>query len=284
MTTAIVRGLAMGSLYGLLAMAIALLRRTTGALSFAHGEIGGFAALFAIAAVGRGTPWGLAAAGGIAVAALTGAGFHLLVGRRIPGHEPVMPTVATVGLLLALIAGGQRLWGVYPRVLPTSFSSSIEAFGALVAPSQLVALVTGLAGAVGFTMLLRRTGVGLATLAAAHDRDEAALLGVPVTAIATVVWGSTAALAAIAALLFGPVIGAVAPGTMTLFFVRSVVAVTIGGTATMWGPLLGGLAVGVVEQLAVQRFVTSGVPGVDVVAVLGLLVVAIVVRPGLEKT
>ena len=268
----------MGSLYGVLAMAIALLRRTTGALSFAHGEIGGFAALAAIAAVGAGAPWWLAAVGAIVVAAAIGAGFHLGVGRRIPSHQPVMLTVATVGLLLVLIAGGQRLWGVYPRVLPVSFSASIQALGALVAPSQVIALITGTAGAVGLTMVLHRTPIGLATLAAAHDRQEAALLGVPVQAISTGVWATTAAMAAFASLLFGPVIGAVAPGTMTLFFVRSVAAVTIGGTATMWAPLVGGLAVGVVEQAAVQAFLGTGVAGVDVLAVLALLVVAIAVR------
>lgn len=282
MTAAVVRGLAMGSLYGLLAMAIALLRRTTGALSFAHGEIGGFAALGAIAAVAGGASWGAAGAAATAGAAMIGAAFHLAVGRRIPGHQPVMTTIATVGLLLVLIAGGQRLWGVYPRVLPSSFSASIDALGALIAPSQVVALASGVAGAIGFTLLLHRTPVGLATLAAAHDRDEAALLGVPVTAITTAVWAATAALAALAALLFGPVIGAVAPGTMTLFFVRSLVAVTIGGTASMWGPLLGGLAVGVVEQSAVEAFLTAGIPGVDVLAVLALLVGAIALRHRLE--
>ena len=279
MTGAVIRGIAMGSLYGVLAMAIALLQRTTGALSFAHGEIGGFAALVAVAAISAGAPWGIAAALAVAVAAAIGAAFQLTVGRRIPSHRPTSLTISTVGLLLLLIAAGQRIWGAYPRVLEGPFGArGIDAFGALVAPSQIVALLVGVAGALGLTVILQRTPIGLATLAAAHDRDEAALLGVPVRAIALGVWATTAAVAAIAALLFGPVIGAIAPATMTLFFLRSVVAVAVGGTTTMWGPVVGGIVTGVVEQVAVKVFLPHGVPGVDVMAVLVLLVVAIAIR------
>ena len=279
MTGAVIRGIAMGSLYGVLAMAIALLQRTTGALSFAHGEIGGFAALVAVAAISAGAPWGAAALLAIAVAAVIGAGFQLTVGRRIPSHRPTSLTISTVGLLLLLIAAGQRIWGAYPRVLDAPLGArGVDAFGALVAPSQIVALVAGVGGAWGLTALLQRTPVGLATLAAAHDREEAALLGVPVQAIAMGVWVATAVIAAIAALLFGPVIGAIAPSTLTLFFLRSVVAVTVGGTATMWGPVIGGILTGVVEQVAVKVFLPLGVPGVDVLAVLALLVVAVGIR------
>lgn len=281
MVAALIRGLAMGGLYGLLAISIALVRRTTGAMSFAHGELGGVGALVTWWGIEHlGQPWFVAAGMGIATAAAIGAAFDRTVVRRVAAGEGTgNVTIATVALLSLLLAVELRGWGAYPRVLELPIAwRGIEVAGALASPAQILALLAGPVLAFGITVTLRRTSIGLATLAVAHDRAEAALLGLPVGLISTGVWAVTAAMAAVAALLFAPVIGAIGAGTMTFFFLRSIAAVVIGGTRTMTGPFLGGLAVGVVEQVVVQLLLSTSVPSGDVLAVFGLLVVALVVR------
>lgn len=281
MGAALIRGLAMGGLYGLLAISIALVHRATGAMSFAHGELGGVGALVTWWALEQmGQPWFIAAGFGIVTAGAIGAAFDRTVVRRVAAEGGTgNVTIATVALLSLLLTVELRGWGVYPRVLefPIGFRG-VEIFGTLAAPAQILALVAGPVLAFGITVALRRTSIGLATLAVAHDRGEAALLGLPVGLISTGVWAVTAAMAAVAALLFAPVIGAIGAGTMTFFFLRSIAAVVIGGTTTMTGPFLGGLAVGIVEQIVVQLLLSTSIPGGDVLAVFALLVIALAVR------
>lgn len=279
MVSALIRGLAMGGLYGLLAITIALVRRATGALSFAHGEIGGVAALVAWSLIAEyGSPWPLAVAGSIAITSVVVAVFERFVARRVAGDD-ASSTTATVALLFFLLAVGQRRWGVYPKVIELPLSArGTNIAGAFVSPAQVIALISAGALAVALTLSLRRTTIGLSTLAVAHDRTEAALLGVRVAAIERTVWVGSAVLAVVSALLFAPVVGAIGPGTMTFFFLRALTAVAVGGTNTIVAPFVAALGVGVVEQVAVQAFIRSEVPGVDLMAVVAILVVGIAFR------
>jgi branched-subunit amino acid ABC-type transport system permease component len=57
------------------------------------------------------------------------------------------------------------------------------------------------------------------------------------------------------------------------------VALLLGGTTSLVGPVVGGLVVGVVEQVTVRAFVESEVPAVDTIAVFGLLLAVVALRP-----
>ena len=270
----------MGGLYGLLALSVALVRRTTGAMSFAHGELGGVGTLVVWWVLdATDVPWMLAAAAGVIAAAAIGALFDVTVARRVGDAQGTLAiTVATIALLTLLLAVELKWWGAYPRVLEFPLTGRIEVLGVPVSPAQVIALAAGIVASLGVTALLRRTPVGLAMIAMAADRTEAALLGLPVKVLGTAAWAMTAALAAVAALLFAPVVGAVGPGTMTFFFVRSLAGVALGGSRTMVGPFLGGIVVGIVEQTVLHALIDSGVPSPDVLAVFVLLVVAFAAR------
>jgi branched-chain amino acid transport system permease protein len=239
------------------------------------------AALVAVWAIEQ-RGWGWYAGAGLAL--ITGAAvslaFATIVIARLPPGPPLAATTASIGLLLLLLAIEQRVWGIYPKPLrPPVGGTGFSVGGAHVSPTQVLAVGLALAVAVALTTFLRRTSFGLSIVAAAADRTEAALLGVPVGATSAVVWGMAGALAAMAALLFAPVVGAIGTGTMTLFFLRSLVAMMLGGSGSPLGVVLGGLAVGVVEQVTVRAFLHSGVPAVDTLAVFGLLLAVLWVRP-----
>jgi branched-chain amino acid transport system permease protein len=278
---AVVRGLAIGGLYGLLALSLALLLRGTRALSFAHGEIGGFAALIAIWAIqDEGWPWLAGAMLAVVAGASVAAAFELLVGTKLQSSRRVALTTATVGLLLLVLAVEQQVWGVYPKPLrPPVAGTGFEVGGTFVTPTHLIAAAVGFTAAAVLTTFLRRTSFGLAVVATAADREEAALAGLPVRAVSLAVWATSGGLAAVAALLVAPVVGAIGAGTMTFFFLRSVVALLLGGTTSLVGPVVGGLVVGVVEQVTVRAFVESEVPAVDTIAVFGLLLAVVALRP-----
>jgi branched-chain amino acid transport system permease protein len=278
---ALVRGLAFGALYGILAASLALVFRATRSLSFAHGEIGALGLFVAWWLVeDAGAPWLAGAVAGITAAAAVGVGFHAGVARHLLGAPVLGLSVATTGLLLALIAIEIKIWGVSPRSLRPPFEAlGPRVLGHHLGPAALLGL--GAAAIVGviLPLVLRRTDGGLALAAVSHDPEEARATGISVARVSVAVWAGSSALAAVAALLLAPLLGGFAPGSMTLFFVRALAAAVIGGLGRIGGALAGGLLVGVVEQSAGHLFVTSSFPGVEAVSVLALVVVALLARP-----
>lgn len=281
MGEALVRGVAFGALYGVLAASLALVFRATRALSFAHGEIGALGVFIAWSLVEhRGFPWLAGAAAGLVVAAALGLAFHAAVAVRLLGASPLALSIATTGMLLAVVSVEAKLWGEAARSLrPPLDAPGPKVLGHHLAPTALVGLMLA-AVVVGIVpLVLRRTDAGLALAALGHDPDEARLTGLPIARLSAAVWVGTSALAAVAALLFAPTLGGFAPGSMTLFFVRALAATVIGGLGNIGGAVAGGVLVGLVEQVAGHVFVTSAFPGVEAVAVLALVVAALLLRP-----
>lgn len=280
MTQALVRGIAFGAVYGLLAAALALVFRATRALSFAHGEIGGVAAFVTWWAVEReGVPWAAGAAAGVAVAVAVGLGFHLCAARPALRVPPLSLTIATAGLLLVLVAVETKIWGQSARSLrPPVDAAGPSVFGYRLGAAALLGLALAAVAAVLIPLVLRRTDAGLALTAMGHDPDGTSLAGIRVGRLSAGVWAASSAIAAVAAVLLAPSLGGFAPGSMTLLFVRALAATVIGGMGRPGAAIAGGLAVGVVEQVAGHLFATSAFPGVDAVAVLALVVLALLLR------
>lgn len=275
------RGVAFGALYGVLAAALALVFRATRALSFAHGEIGALAVFVAWSLVeDHGVPWLAGAAAGVVVAAAVGLAFHAAVAGRLLGAPPLALSIATTGLLLAVVSVEAKVWGEAARSLrPPLDVAGPEVLGHHLGPTALLGLVLAGAVAVILPLVLRRTDAGLALAALGHDPDEARLTGIRVAHLSAAVWVGSSVLAAAAALVLAPTLGGFAAGSMTLFFVRALAATVIGGLGSIVGAVAGGVLVGVVEQVAGHLFVTSAFPGVEAVAVLALVLAALLLRP-----
>lgn len=281
MAEAVVRGVAFGALYGVLAAALALVFKATRVLSFAHGEIGALAAFVVFSLVDHhGLPWGVSAAVGVSIAAAVGSSFCALVVRPVPGAPPLSVSIATSGLLLVLVAVETKIWGQGPRALrPPLDAAGVEAWGYRLGPAALLGIGLAAVVAVLVPLVLRRTDAGLAVVAMGHDPEGARLSGVRIGRVAAAVWTGSSALAAMAAVLLAPSLGGFAPGSMTLLFVRALAATVIAGMGNVGGAVGAGVAVGVVEQVAGHLFAASVFPGIEAVAVLALVVLALLVRP-----
>lgn len=275
------RGVAFGALYGVMAATLSIVFRATRALSFAHGEIGALAVFVAWWLVERHElPWLVGALAGMAMAATVGLVFHAVVAGRLLGAPPLALSIATTGLLLALVAVEAKLWGEATRGLrPPLDAAGPKVLGHHLGPTALLGLGLAVAVVVIARLVLRRTDAGLALTALGYAPDEARLTGIRIGRLSAAVWFWSSVLAAVVALLLVPTLGGFAAGTLTLFFVRALAAAVIGGLGSIEGAVAGGLIVGLVEQVAGPLFVTSAFPGVEAVAVLAVVVVALLVRP-----
>lgn len=281
MLQAIVSGVVVGGIYGLLALGIVLVYKGSRVLNFAQAELGTFSLFVAWGLVeDRGWPWPVGAAGAIIAAGGISFLFERLAVARMVDATRLAVAVATIGLALLLLGLEIKLWGPSPKYLsPPVEGQGPNIAGVYVSPTQIIALVVAAAIGLGLTTFLRRTDFGLGVLAAAQDPTTTRLVGVPLWRVSAFTWVSAGVLGAIAALLVEPSIGLFAPGFMTTLFVPALAAALIGGLTSLPGAFVGGLVVGIIDQVVQWRFITSTIPGISTIVIFGLIVGILIVRP-----
>ncbi|HUQ38536.1 MAG TPA: ABC transporter permease [Acidimicrobiales bacterium] len=206
-------GAVLGSLNALMAMGLVLIYRANRIINFAQGDLGAVAAVLAVSLiVGPRWPFFLAMLTGLVAALALGALVEFTIIRRFARSPRLILSVATIALS-AVLAGVQlvipRFFGydVAPQNFPIPFRFSFEWFPVVYTSSHLMVLVAVPLAAAGLGAFFRYSRAGVAVRAAAESSDRAALLGIPVKRIGTLVWVLAAGLSAVAVLLRAPIVG-----------------------------------------------------------------------------
>ncbi len=174
------------------------------------------------------------------------------------------------GTELAVIIWGNQAQSVSYWINEGAF----DLLGGRIAPSDVVITVLAIVIAGGVGLFMRRSIVGLASLATAEDRQAAMLRGVNVRALAF--WAFVAGGALVTAV--APVVAARTFATYNLgdsLAVKVFVVLAIGGFGSQRGALVGGFAVGLLEAFA-GRYIGSDWANI---AVFAVLLVMLLVRP-----
>lgn len=282
MAQVLVIGLVEGTLFGLLAVGITLIHRGTGSINFALGEIGTFGLYVAWwLDVDRGLPWVVGAAGAVAGSVALSLAFERWVVRPMKVRNPLAISVATVGLLTALLSFEFQQFGESPREVPVPMHGlGIRIAGVNVSPTQLLSVVVVATIAIGLAQFLRRTDFGLGVLAAAQDPDATRLVGVPLRRVTAFVWAAGGAVAALAALFVAPTVGVLTPGfASSHLFVVALIAAVVGGLSSLPGAFVGGLALGVLKSGVLRVFSESSLPGKEYIVYLAIGVGMLLFRP-----
>jgi branched-chain amino acid transport system permease protein len=274
--TDLVGGLALGSIYALIAVGVALVYRTTGVVNFAQGElvaIGAYA--YVLASFWTGSPlltMFAALLGGV----IAGMIFFVVVHVLLRGRDELRLVVGTIALL-TLIQGGARLIATdrpYRAETWLFADSTIHFAGAVLPANSLVIIAVLLFTALALFLWFSFTTVGKAMAAVAEDPVRSALAGIPVRTMLLISWATAGAMAAMAGVLISPVTGAF-PEMGAQVFLAAVVGAVVGGLDSIVGALVGGLLVGVVQTYAV---IAVGGAYRDVI-VFVLLLLFLLVRP-----
>jgi branched-chain amino acid transport system permease protein len=229
------RGLVVGGLTALIALGMGLVYRANRIVNFAQADLGLAPTVLAFLLIDRsGVPYPIAAAIGLATAMGMGAATERVVIRRFARSPRLLVTIATIGLSQVLAGGAlllPRLWDVSVVVgrVPAPFDASLEVGGVVFDVSDLLALVVTPIVVALVVVFLRSSDAGVAIRASADDRDRAALLGVPVERMQSLVWTLSAALAFVAVFLRAGILD-VPTGTALGFGVllRAVAALVLG--------------------------------------------------------
>lgn len=253
----VVDGLAQGSLYAALALAIVLVNQATGLINFAQGGmavLGSYIGMSVSLLVAPANPiLGVIVGILVAVAAsiAIGALIERFVMRRFQGGEEDTKVVATIGLLTFITGLIGIVWGYnyipYPFFFNTS--SSLMIGGIAVSVWSITTFVTILALMGVLQLLFSKTKLGLGLRAVADNAPSAALSGIKVGRMLMVGWGLAAALGTIAGILLAAKTQ-LNPGNFDAILVYALAAVIIGGLDSPIGAVLAAWAIAILENLA----------------------------------
>ena len=246
----IVDGLATGSLYGALALAVVLIYRSTGIVNFAQGEMAMFSTFIAWGLMQAGLPLGLALLGTLVFSFVAGMLIERVIIRPVEGGEVLTLVIVTLGLYILVNSAAGWIWGFGNRSFPGLFGDgSFDLAGADIAVES-IGIVAVLLAVVGILFAVtQRTKVGLAMRAVSLNPDSSRLVGISVGRTLMIGWGIAALVGALAGALIAPRLF-LDVNFMGGVLIYSFAAATLGGFDSPFGAVLGGWIIGIAENLA----------------------------------
>ena len=276
----LIGGIASGSLYGILALGIVLIYRSTGTLNFAQGQMAMFSTFVAWSALSTAMGFWPAFFLTLLSAMAMGALVEWLIVRRVEGTSQLNSLIVALGLFLVFDGLALYIWGPLPKGFgPFSvFSGGAScAGGVCIGRLNLGILAVSIVITALLYLLFQRTRFGLAMRATAQNRLASRLVGIPVGRMLSTGWGLGTAVGAIAGILAAQSLGL---DIRTMFFVLlfALSAAVLGGLDSPAGAVAGGLVIGVVKNMA-GTYTPSGVGSVDLAVAFGIIVLVLMVRP-----
>lgn len=286
----VVVGLAVGSIYALIAVGFTVLYKSTKILNLAHGELvlfGGYLAIAATSAFGF-LPTPAAFAAGVAVTLLAAAALGFAVERAVmrPLFGQPLLSVIIVTLALGYVVRGIMvgIWSGETRTFPPVIPATVVRVAGV--PVSLVGVWSAAAAAallVTFSLFFRYSRWGIAMRAAANEQLTASTLGVSLRRVFAYAWAFAAVAGAVGGILLGLWLGV--NFALAAVGLKALAAVILGGLDSVPGAILGGLLVGVVETVlggymeAHVRVLGQPLHGFKEVTAYLVILLALMVRP-----
>lgn len=269
-------GLALGSMYGLVALGYHITWATSRTMNFSQGHavmVGAVVAWAVVVALG----WPLAV--GLLVTLLALAAFGIVVERV--AVRPFFRTASPAWLLSTIACGiiaenvAQLLFGKDARAFPSALTQRpILVGGAGFYPQELMVPVVGLTLMVLVQVFYHRTPYGRQLKAVAWNAEAAGLMGIHIERAVMAAYALSAVLAGVAGVLLAPLLN-VAPTMGTIIGLKAFAVAIIGGLGSAPGIVVAGLGYGVLEAF-VAGYVSTGAR--EIVG-FALVIAVLVARP-----
>ncbi|HEV2036782.1 MAG TPA: branched-chain amino acid ABC transporter permease [Candidatus Dormibacteraeota bacterium] len=245
----LINALALGSIYALIALGVAMVFSILGVINFAHGEfltVAGYSMLFLTL---QKVSWVLIVPMSILSAVLTAIVLERIAFRPVRS-APAMTLLLTSYAASTIIQNTLLLSiGAIPKSLnfPAWVDSQIGFGGLTVQWLDVITLLTTLGLLFGLTLLLRRTVIGLALRSAAEDFSITRLMGVRADLIVVGAFAVSGALAGWAALFYFGSAPVVLPSSGLHPLLKGFIASVIGGLGSLPGAVVGGFLLAFLE-------------------------------------
>jgi branched-chain amino acid transport system permease protein len=264
-TQQLINGLALGSIYGLIAIGYTMVYGIIGMINFAHGDIfmvGAFLALIGLILVGvtSATPVLILFAalfvvliGAMAFTSVWGWTVERIAYRPLRGSFRLAPLITAIGMSIVLQNFVQLVQGARVKPLPPIVTGGIPlmesagGFTVQISNIQIIIIVVTVVLMTIFSLMISRTSLGRAQRACEQDARMAALLGVNVDRTISLTFIFGAALAAVAGMMFMLYYGVIDFYIGFNAGIKAFTAAVLGGIGSLPGAMLGGLLIGLIE-------------------------------------
>jgi branched-chain amino acid transport system permease protein len=280
---ALTTGLADGSIYASLALALVLIYKATEVINFAQGEMAMFTTYIAYALYthphfGHKLSYWPAFFVTLVIAFVFGVGLQRVVIRPLEHASVLTVVMATIALLVILNGLAAWIWSPELKFFPSPFPTSTWVIGGVHISKQDTGVFgVTLACVVVLWLFFRFTTLGLAMRAGAVNPVAARLLGVRTSWLLALGWGFAAVLGAVSGMMSAPT-NFLSPSMMQAVLIFAFAGAILGGLESPVGAVVGGLGLGVLLSM-LGTYVHAVTPELRLPVALLILLVVLLVRP-----
>jgi len=266
-------GLAMGSLYALVALGLVLVFKSTNLINFAYGQMAMLSTFFGYTLLDRfGFSYGVAFVGALAFSAVLSIAVQQILRPAKSGSAVI---VATLALYMIFSAVAGMIWGWDAHSFPSVFTGEpLIVFDIVASQSNLFNLSVTIGLMVLMYVFFRFTKTGVAMRALSQNDTAARLMGISVDRMFILTWAFSGILGAVAGFLVAPTTF-LDTNMMSVLLLKAFAAAVLGGFTSYPGVVIGGLTLGVMENL-VAGYISMDLK--DTFAFI-LLIAVLYVRP-----
>jgi branched-chain amino acid transport system permease protein len=273
-------GIALGCIYGLVALGVVVIFSATRILNFAQGEflmLGGLTGWWTLTYLQWPYIFGLVATvlvGAIAGVIVNKGVIALMITRQTDVTSMV---IATLAVSIVVSQGVAIFTGPGNRAVPSAVSGEALNFaGVSLIRSTLVAVAGSLIALFIFSWIRNHTSTGLALRAVGLNRKGARAIGIKVGRVETIAFALSGSVAAFGGLLIAP-ITSWTPTMGLNIAIYGFIAAIVGGIANPYSAFIGGLLIGIISSVS-QGYLPTTFP-YSTSIVFAVLAIVIIIRP-----
>ena len=257
----LINGLSQGSIYALMAIGYTLIVGVVGLITFAYGEMVMIGAMSAYLLYTYVTPnffLGLLVA--FISSGIAGIFIHKVAYERFLDAPKSIALLCTVGCSLLIKNLAQIAFGSQGNAMPPAFETKpFYLFGTdlYITTIHMVVIAIVVVLAIGLSLFLYKTRVGLMLRAVSQDKMAASLVAINVKKVTLIGNIVGTGLGGIAGLLYGTYLTNVSTVFGTVVGLKAISACVLGGMTNIPGAALGALLIGILENFGIALFTSS---------------------------
>ncbi|NOW88795.1 branched-chain amino acid ABC transporter permease [Clostridium beijerinckii] len=273
----IINGLALGSVYALLALGYTMVYGIIQLINFAHGEIymiGAFSGFYCASTLKLPLIPTLLVA--MAVSALSGIIVEKIAYKPLRNSPRIALLITAIGVSLFLQNAMRLLVGSNPKPFPDLINAGSINIGTIQIDIKTI-LMFGVSAflVVLLQFIVYKTKVGKAMRASSQDMEAASLMGINVNNTISLTFAIGSALAGIAGVLVAISYPSITPYMGAMPGLKAFVAAVLGGIGSIPGALVGGIAIGLLETFAKAYISTNFSDAI----VFAILIIILLIKP-----
>ena len=246
-----ISGIAFGSLYALIALAMVIIYKTSEVPNFGQGEMAMLSTFVAYTLLENyGYSFAMSFTGSLLFAALLGIFLEFVFLRRAKEPNVLSLMLITLGFQMILYGLASWKWGADQRNLafPVSDFDTIHVGSAVLSYLNIATILITLILMFMLFLFFKYTKIGIAMKATQQNAVAAKINGIRTNRILSITWAMSSVIGAVAGILLAP-IATLDPNLMMDPLIKGFASAVLGGMTTLVGAAFGGYMLGIIENL-----------------------------------